>query len=122
MWQCQNAMRLEADDKRVMINAVVDENCEVPGDFLCQICLCFAADPLVCGNCETAMTCKACFESWKMQKGRQSVCPSCKATTAPKKMIKILHEHRNALNVRCSRKDCPLGGRVISYAEYEDHI
>ena len=59
-------MRLEADEKRVMINAVLDENGEVPDDFLCQICLSFAADPLVCGNCETAMTCKACFESWKV--------------------------------------------------------
>ena len=65
MWEAENAMRLDADDKRGMINAVTDENGEVPDDFLCQICLCFAAEPLVCGNCETAMTCRACFDSWK---------------------------------------------------------
>ena len=63
-------MRLDPNDKRVYINAVTDENGEVPSDFLCQICLCFAADPLVCGNCETAMTCKNCFDSWKSQMGR----------------------------------------------------
>ena len=37
-------------------------------------------------------------------------------------MFKILNEYRNNLDVVCGKPNCPMGGRVMKFIEYEEHI
>ena len=90
MWQAENAMRLDPEDRRKYVTAVTGPNRQVHEHFQCLICFCFAHEPQVCSQCETAITCKHCFDQWKSQMGRQAICPSCRVQQEPRRLFKAL--------------------------------
>lgn len=53
---------------------------------MCIICSQYAYEPLSCQDCETAITCKQCYEDWSKQKNN---CPQCNSENKPKPVNRL---------------------------------
>ena len=101
---------LDPEDRTQYVNSAIPESGELPYELTCMICLCLADDPLLCVDCETAVTCKGCFDDWKIQMGRKIICPACKGTKQPVKFIKLMQQVRSQLRVKCTKDNCSHDG------------
>jgi hypothetical protein len=62
----------------------------------------FSHEPLVCLNCETAISCSDCFQQWKLRNRNKPVCPLCKNDrNEPKKLMKYALSEREEIEVKC---------------------
>lgn len=78
--QLQDLFRITPDEHKEFIKRTTDPEGNVPTQQQCCICMSFAAEPLVCHECETAVMCSDCFEHW-MKSQNATTCPKCRKDT-----------------------------------------